>query len=291
MTPEAPCCHVLIVARSEPAFQGWLRAAHHDVTRTGPTEAIDVVRAARCLSIALVDGSCGAEGSAVVGALRVLEPHLPIVWVADDGSRGPKEVTAEILESVTRAAVIATIRQVLHASFYSAAAPQLVRAAEHALSAVFGCAVTSSETHYRACRRPVAQVCTALTFAGPGLRGTIVVGAERVVLSEMHRVTGSVVRPTVAQLHDVAGEIANHVAGRIKRALEAGGHVIENRPPLVLRSVDSSLRELTGRPALVARLDTPWGALSALLVVQADGPVTLGACPPDELPEGAVSFL
>lgn len=255
-----PVGQILYVAGSTtPVF---LRARRDDLdlrlVEVTADDATNQVRSLPRLSAVWVDEGAGPNGVPLVAALKTLEPELPIAW----SGRGPKEPAFPkpgpdriLLGHSGWQSVEDSLGELLHAqSYHSGIVEQLCLASTAAMAEGFKLGVTVPETFFKATRTTLASVCAAVEFGGRGVEASLLVSAEAKPLREMLRLAVPGAVASLTALHDLAGEIANHIVGRLKVAFDPDGVVFERQSPVVLRGNEANLRALRGRPSLVARM-------------------------------------
>jgi CheY-specific phosphatase CheX len=260
---RAPDCSVLYVsgagARAFPAGK------RHDVELrlidAGASDATEAVRRHTRLALVWVDESAGFDGAPLVAAIKTFEPELPIVWSGRDPVAphfprpGPDKL---VLGPPALQAGLETVAGLVRAETYHAGIIEdLCAASVEAMNDGFRVPVVIPETFFKATRAPLASVSAAVEFGGSDVEASVIVSAEAKPLRDMLKLSVPAAVASLAALHDLAGEIANHIVGRLKVTLDPGGTLFQHQSPLVLRGHEANIRAIRGRPSVVARLVAP----------------------------------
>jgi len=228
------------------------------VVAATPNEANDALRSEARLSLVWIDESAGHAGIPLAAALKTMEPELPVVWSAQRIATPPFAKPAPdrlILGPTAWDAASDTVAELVRSSTYDARlVGDLCAASSEAMAKGFHASVSVADTFFKATRAPLASVSAAVEFSGPELDASVIVSAEAKPLREVLKVSVPESVASLAALHDLAGEIANHIVGRLKAVLDPGGIAFERQSPLVLRGHEANIRAIRGRPSIVARL-------------------------------------
>ncbi|HTJ83482.1 MAG TPA: chemotaxis protein CheX [Polyangiaceae bacterium] len=223
-----------------------------------PNEANEMLRTETRLSLVWIDESAGHAGIPLAAALKTMEPELPVVWSGKKITTPPFAKPAPdrlILGKTAWDAAADTVAELVRTSTYDAKlVGDLCGASSDAMARGFHSSVTVANTFFKSTRAPLASVSAAVEFSGPELDASIIVSAESKPLREVLRVSVPESVASLAALHDLAGEIANHIVGRLKATLDPGGVAFDKQSPLVLRGHEANIRAIRGRPSIVARL-------------------------------------
>ncbi len=260
---RAPDCSVLFVtgAGARPLPQSKRHDLELRLIDAGASDATEAVRRHTKLALVWVDESAGFDGAPLVAAIKTFEPELPIVWsgrdlVAPNFPRpGPDKL---VLGGAALLGGLDTVAHLVRAdTYHDGIVDDLVGASMEAMSAGFQVSVTVSELFFKATRAPLASVSAAVEFGGSDVEASVIVSAEAKPLRDMLKLTVPAAVASLAALHDLAGEIANHIVGRLKVSIDPGGSVFQHQSPLVLRGHEANIRAIRGRPSVVARLVAP----------------------------------
>jgi CheY-specific phosphatase CheX len=112
-------------------------------------------------------------------------------------------------------------------------------------------------TTYRL-RCPINAV---IAVCGPGLSGHLMVGGSEETLTTIRRRLVGAASSGRYEAEDLAGEIANMAAGKLKYRLDELGVTCEIGTPLAVSSAGAVLRPMRGRAALLAEVHTDDGTL------------------------------
>lgn len=222
------------------------------------------------VSVVIVDDAGGAGAHGLVETIGALEPSVPIVLV---GSTAPAARIA-LSEPPGAATLRAVILDLVEVRTYGRALVSVLeRAATSTLEEGFASPAEVRGSFLKTNRRHLARVNSLLSFGGRDVTGWACVSAEaptlRAILGRMFPGGGL----TTGALEDLAGEIANHVVGRLRLRLppsRIGPEVV----PQHLRGTDAGMRAARAKHSVVAELALEGGdAVFVQLHVDAAPPV------------------
>lgn len=260
---------------------------------------IDQVRSLPRLAVAWVDEEAGASGVPLVAALKTLEPDLPVIWSGRASAPAFQKPAPDalILGAAAWSGAGSQLAQLIKLPTYGVLHDALCNASVQSMAQGFNLTTHVAESFFKATRTPLASVCAAVEFGGRGVEASLIVSAEAKPLRDMLRLTVPGAVASLMALHDLAGEIANHIVGRLKGALDPDGVAFDRQSPLVLRGNEANLRSLRGRPSLVLRLserpDAPRGDADGIFAqLYFKGAVPSRSQPPGGSPRpGELKFL
>ncbi|MEZ0315158.1 MAG: chemotaxis protein CheX [Myxococcota bacterium] len=232
-----------------------LKALNFEVGWIAQSEqAREVLSSADCLSLVLIDATDTAETErGVVSFIRERQPRLPIIWIQRKGavpifSGPPPDVILQgHVEPDVLTAVAATL---LRERFYTRGlVDDLVASVVGIGRESFGTELTPADPVLKSTTEQISGLSTLLYFAGSGVAGHVIAGAAPEYLITLHqRLLPNIAKPTLEQLADLLGELANQVVGRLR---SQHGLVFDVGAPLLVRGANVVVRQVAGSPALL----------------------------------------
>jgi CheY-specific phosphatase CheX len=232
----------------------------------------------RDVSVLVLSGDMGRESaSSVLATSKRRYGSLPAIWVGgllDGAPLSDFRATPDAIlhEPLSAGVVHAKMRELLLGPYSGTAAALLQRLVGDVVRESYALTSTPSVVRVNAIHRMVNDVNTIVAFCGTGISGRILVSADESTLLRIYRraVTGDRT-PGRREAEDLAGEIANLAAGKLKFAFDQFGVVCEIGTPLVVGRTGVVLRPSHGNAALCAELDGEYGSLRAELTIDRCG--------------------
>lgn len=275
-TAHVPRVRTLVVGPADPTEHARTLEglALVEARRASPDEAAAAVATSPDLSLVVVDGVIGeSAGAALVTSLRKDDPGLRIVWLGPGaqtlGSFGPAPPDRILPASIGAHELEQALRTLLRFDLYP---PPIVRtlcdATTTTLEDAFHSPTQACGTFVKANRLMLATTSAILPFSGTKLSGWCLVGGEAEALTGVRaRTLKSAGPPTEADLEDLAGELANHIVGHLKRWLALQDLKVSNGTPILMHGTAYKLREKGGLPSAVARPELADGHLFVQLTL------------------------
>lgn len=136
----------------------------------------------------------------------------------------------------------------------------LERACLEVLAEGFSVSGHLAGTRFQPDEEPLGDMTVVLSFQGPSVAGRVVVtGEERTFRRVRTTCFGAAGETSVSEVHDLAGEIANQVVGRLKSYFVSHGMPFSLGLPMLIRGAGAMLRHSQLRPALVVETASPCG--------------------------------
>jgi CheY-specific phosphatase CheX len=265
-----------------------VRSVAPSIRRVPPDRLIDVVRGDPTVSIAIL---AMPSAEALDASLYALEPTLPVLWIAAEGAVEQPHFAGRTLQPPLQPQQLrALLERLSGLDVYSQGIIELLcTSVETTLRQAFETDATVTQVFLRNNRRPLGTVAALLRIAGPDINATVgVAGAPEPFRAMRQRLLPELGRG-MPQIHDLAAEIANHVAQPIKAALEQAGFQITRDPPVT--SLNRNLREELAERSVVLRTECTGGPVFVQLHLLSSRPVRLARDSGTVVVPGEVRFL
>jgi CheY-specific phosphatase CheX len=231
--------------------------------------AVDLVGSARRLSVVVVNGEVvGAEGRWLISSIKEQQPDLPILWFAQDLSRGVPPAKIEAATASVQE-LSGLMMDVAREDFYSASfVSELTKDIQFVL-AEFGVPTQAGQPCIKSNLVSLGEVNTFIAFTGEGAAGHLILSASSGDLTRPFRTKFPHIQfPGQDDLEDYVGEIGNHLGGLLKRVIELSG-VVECRIglPHFIRGSGASFRHRAGVPSLALSFGDETGRLAIELCI------------------------
>lgn len=229
-----------------------------------------IVGSTGLLSLVAIDDTVGLEaGAELLAAIKREHADLPVVWISSRPATAPLSRSEFMPDAILHHPVdVETLRadvdRLLMEQLYPPALVQLLAdSCCEVMFAAYGVTPTVKDRHIRANRNALGTVNAILPFCGRHIAGRVVVGAEEPVLLAIRATTLPHATGSLLAAEDLAGELANLVAGRMKSHF-AGFHFdFELGTPIFVTGPQIAVRYRASRPALVLGLEVPGGSATA----------------------------
>ena len=228
----------------------------------------------RDASVLLLSGDVGREtASKVLADAKTRYGSLPAIWIGDLLNGAPlsdfrSSPDAILHEPVSARDVLEKVRELLEKAHAGTAAELLVEVLSGALRDHDSPSTTASPVRVNALHRLVNDVNTIVAFCGTGISGRLLVSAEESTLLGIRQKTiGPSVTASRYEAEDLAGEIANLAAGKLKFALDQLGVECEIGTPLLVGRAGAILRPSRGQPSLCVELACDDGSVRGELAI------------------------
>lgn len=248
-----------------------------EVRTAAVSEAMPVIAASPDLALIVVDGDVGeSAGSSLVTALRRHERDLRIVWLGPGatslGNFGAAPPDRILGPNSELAALDEAVYGLLRLDVYS---PPILRILCEATVGILSQAFSSPtvgdcERFLKASQLTLATTSAILPFSGTKLSGWCLVSGEEDVLEAIRRRTVPKARPPqIADFEDLAGEIANHIVGELKRWFALQELRLTSGTPILMHGREYKVREKSGVPSAVVKPRLPEGHIFVQLSLDA----------------------
>lgn len=204
-----------------------------------------IVGSTGLLSLVAIDDAVGLEaGAELLAAIKREHADLPVVWISSRPATAPLSRSEFMPDAILHHPIdVETLRtdvdRLLMEQLYPPSLVQLLAdSACEVMFAAYGVTPTVRDRHIRANRNALGTVNAILPFCGRHIAGRVVVGAEEDVLLAIRATTLPHAAGSLLAAEDLAGELANLVAGRMKSHFagfhfdfELGTPHLRDRPP------------------------------------------------------------
>lgn len=274
-------------------LSGNLEPFGYEAVRAAEPQAVEgLVRSLRRLSLIVVNGeTLKTDGNSLLGALRGQRPDVPVVWfgVAPKPPRNdvkpPDFVTQNMKELGER-----IVRQIGEEFYPQSFVSQIVSGTQKVLGG-FELPTRALDPVVRSGTTQLSQLNAFLFFSSERLAGHVVLGASAADLAKSARGPAGK-RGSEDELEDLLGEVANQVAGQVKRCL--GAHAADYRLglPYFIRGTAATFRHKAACPSLsIAFANGPQRLNFELCVQSLDGTSLSLGRPENHLSAGELNFL
>ena len=265
----------------------------YEAVRAAEPQAVEgLVRSLRRLSLIIVNGeTLKTDGTSLLGAMRGQRPEVPVVWFGPaprprNDVKPPDFVTHDMKELGDR-----IVRQIGEEFYPQAFVSQLVSATQKILGG-FDLPTRPLEPSIRSGATQLSQLNAFLFFSSERLAGHLVLGATAADLAKGTRGQPNKLRANEDELEDLLGEVANQVAGQVKRCLGANASDYRLGLPYFIRGAAATFRHKAACPALsIAFANGPQRLNFGLSVQSLDGTSLSLGRPENHLSAGELNFL
>jgi CheY-specific phosphatase CheX len=257
------------------AFAGELEALGTAVVRgDDPAQVLDAIGGMSDVSVLLVSSDVGrAATMALLRATKERYPAMPVVWVGDELAGAPlgdfrSSPDALLHEPLSPVGVHHTIVELVQHHYTDTVAELLVTVVGSALRDIYPEKPERSLVRVDTTHRLITEVNSIVALCGSGISGRLLVSSSEATLVAIHRrLLPDSAPPGRLEAEDLAGEIANLAAGKLKYALDQMGVACEIGTPLLVGPAGTTLRTSHGQPALVVEFGYGDGVVRGALTI------------------------
>lgn len=275
--PVIPTLLVYPDASDESEHEALVRSAGHlQVESAALADAMAVIEASPELALIVLDGAVGeSAGCSFVTTLRQHDRGLRIIWLGPGatslGNFGAAPPDRILGPGTELAALDEAVYGLLRLDVYS---PPILRtlceATSGTLSQAFSSPTDTCERFLKTSQLTLATTSAILPFSGTKLSGWCLVSGEEQVLESIRRRTvPKAAPPHIADFEDLAGEIANHIVGELKRWFALQELKLTSGTPILMHGRDYKVREKSGIPSAVVKPRLAEGAIYVQLSLDA----------------------
>ena len=224
-----------------------------------PKAALSLLDATPLLSLVAVDDGLGVEdGAALVDAIKLRQPELPVLWVSSNKSTPPlssREHPPDVVlhHPIGPDDLEDAADRLLQARFYPDPITEFLgTACIEVMKEAYDTTLTLEGVGIRATGNALASVNALLPFCGARVAGSLLVSAEFEHLAQIRqRFLPGQSNPSREEIEDVAGEYANVLAGRAKALFARYELPFDLGTPIILAGTEINVRSRASRPSLV----------------------------------------
>lgn len=275
-------------------LSGNLEPFGYEAVRAAEPQAVEgLIRSLRRLSLIVVNGeTLKTDASTLLGAMRGQRPEVPVVWfgVAPKPARNdvkpPDFVTQNMKELGER-----IVRQIGEEFYPQSFVSQIVSGTQKVLGG-FELPTRALDPVIRSGATVLSELNALLFFSSERLAGHVLLGASATDLAKGARSASGKGRASEDELEDLLGEVANQVAGQVKRCLGANAAEYRLGLPYFVRGTAATFRHKAACPSLAIIFANGPQRLNFELSLQSlDGASLSLGRPENHLSAGELNFL